>query len=122
MERMTPTSVTQYYALSAIVLSIMIGTSLLSVHRHQTERLPRKYVLKFIDMLRSAARSSISSAQNNHPVQMFLDATEAQIKTDIAYAFLTDSQCRCMLGIDIAEMKMFVDGQHEKALEGMLIA
>ena len=122
MERMTSSSVTQYYTLAAIVLSVVIGTSMLSLHRHQNERLPRQFVLKYIDLLRSAARKSISSAQDSHPVQAYLDATEASIKTGIAYSFLTDSQCRCLLGIDVAEMKMFVDGQMEKALEALLVA
>ena len=122
MERMTSHSVTQHYTLAAIVLSVVIGTSMLSVHRHQNERLPRQFVLKYIDLLRSAARKSISSAQDGHPVQAYLDATEASIKTNIAYEFLTDSQCRCLLGIEISEMKMFVDGQQEKALEALLVA
>lgn len=114
MDRMNTRSAMSYWKLSAIVVAFVGVTSVLSVRAHECEKLPRKHVLKYTELLREAARASIRSSQDQHPLQKFIDSSKAMCAINVVSEFLTPYQVKHMLGVDIDEMIEFISKQHEE--------
>ena len=115
MDRMNPRSAMSYWKLSSIVLTFVGVTSYLSVRSHECNKLPRKHVLKYTELLREAARSSVQASQDQHPVQRFIDSSKAMCAINIVNDFLTPYQVKHILNVDIDEMTEFISKQHEDA-------
>lgn len=115
MDRMNDRSTMAYWKLSATVVLFVGITSYLSVRTHECSKLPRKHVLKYTELLREAARASIQSSQDQHPLQSFIDSSKAMCAINIVSEFLTPHQVKHMMNVDIDEMKEFISKQHEDA-------
>jgi hypothetical protein len=115
MDRMNDRSTMAYWKLSATVVLFIGATSYLSVRAHECSKLPRKHVLKYTELLREAARASIQSSQDSHPLQSFIDSSKAMCAINIVSEFLTSSQVKHLMNVDIDEMKEFISKQHEDA-------
>lgn len=119
---MNPRSAMSYWKLSAIVVAFVGITSILSVRAHECNKLPRKQVLKYTELLREAARASIQSSQDQHPVQKFIDSSKAICAINIVNEFLTPYQVKHLLNVDINEMSDFISKQHEDSTALLLKA
>lgn len=117
---MNERSAISYWKLSAIVVLFVGATSYLSVRAHECNKLPRKHVLKYTELLREAARASIQSSQDQHPLQKFIDSSKAMCAIGIVSEFLTPYQVKHILNIDIDEMSDFISKQHEEATSLLL--
>lgn len=115
MDRMNVRSAMSYWKLSAVVVAFVGATSYLSVRAHECNKLPRKHVLKYTELLREAARASIQASQDQHPLQKFIDSSKAMCAINIVSEFLTPYQVKHMLNVDIDEMVEFISKQHEDA-------
>ena len=115
MDRMNENSAMAYWKLSATIVVFIGVTSYLSVRAHECSKLPRKHVLKYTELLREAARSSIQSSQDQHPLQSFIDSSKAMCAVNIVNEFLTPHQVKHMMNIDLDEMREFISKQHEDA-------
>lgn len=115
MDRMNTRSAMSYWKLAAIVVAFVGITSVLSVRAHECDKLPRKHILKYTELLREAARASIQSSQDQHPLQKFIDSSKAMCAINIVSEFLTPYQVKHMLGVDIDEMSEFISKQHEES-------
>jgi hypothetical protein len=113
MDRMNMRSAMAYWKLSAVVVAFVGVTSYLSVRAHECDKLPRKQVLKYTELLREAARASIQSSQDQHPVQKFIDSSKAMCAINVVREFLTPYQAKHILNIDMDEMSEFISKQHE---------
>ena len=120
MDRMNARSAMSYWKLSAVLVAFVGATSYLSVRAHECNKLPRKHILKYTELLREAARASIQSSQDNHPLQKFIDSSKAMCAINIVSEFLTPYQVKYMLNVDIDEMKEFISKQHEDATSALL--
>jgi len=120
MDRMNQRSAMAYWKLSTIVVVFVGVTSYLSVRAHESSKLPREHILKYSELLREAARASIQSTQDQHPVQSFIDSSKAMCAVNIVSEFLTPHQVKHIMNIDIAEMKEFISKQHDDATSALL--
>ncbi len=112
---MNSRSASSYWRLSAIVVAFVGVTSVLSVRAHECNKLPRKHVLKYTELLREAARASVQSSQDQHPVQRFINSSRASCAISIVREFLTPYQVKHILNVDIDEMSEFISKQHEES-------
>jgi len=120
MDRMNQRSAMAYWKLSTIVIIFVGVTSYLSVRSHESSKLPREHILKYSELLREAARASIQSTQDQHPVQSFINSSKAMCAVSIVAEFLTSHQVKHLMNIDIAEMKEFISKQHDDATSALL--
>lgn len=120
MDRMNQRSATAYWKLSIIVIVFVGVTSYLSVRSHESSKLPREHILKYSELLREAARSSIQSTQDQHPVQSFINSSKAMCAVSIVSEFLTPHQVKHIMNVDIAEMKEFISKQHDDATSALI--
>lgn len=111
-----------YWKLSFIITVFIAVTSVLSVKSHECAKLPRKHILKYMDLLREAARSSVSASQSCHPVQAFIDSSRAVSAINVVNEFLSVEQVKHMMSIDLMEMKDYIEKQHDSALNALLEA
>lgn len=118
MDRMNHRSAMAYWKLSTIVVVFVGVTSYLSVRAHESSKLPRE--LKYSELLREAARASIQSTQDQHPVQSFIDSSKAMCAVNIVSEFLTSHQVKHIMNVDIAEMKEFISKQHDDATSALI--
>lgn len=122
MDRMKDSTAFSYWKLSVLISIFITATSLLSVKSHECAKLPRKHVLKYMDLLREAARSSVSASQSCHPVQAFIDSSRAVSAIKVVDEFLTQDQVKSMMSIDLMEMKAYIEKQHDSSLRALLEA
>ncbi len=109
-----------YWKLSAIVVVFVGVTSYLSLKSHESSKLPREHILKYSELLREAARASIQSTQDQHPVHKFINSSKAICAVNIVAEFLTPHQVKHMVNVDIAEMKEFISKQHDEATNALV--
>ncbi|CAN0333669.1 unnamed protein product [Discosporangium mesarthrocarpum] len=122
MERMNPRTTRATWKIAACIVALVVVASAASSRAHDNERLPRKHILKYVELLRSAAEHSIRASQDSHPVNAFIDPARATMAVDIVENFLTPDQARHLTNVDLADMKEFVDGLHEVATQALLKA
>ncbi|AAK14490.1 unnamed protein product [Ectocarpus sp. 4 AP-2014] len=122
MDRMNQRSAMAYWKLSTIVVVFVGVTSYLSVRAHESSKLPREHILKYSELLREAARASIQSTQDQHPVQSFIDSSKAMCAVNIVSEFLTPHQVKHIMNVDIGEMKEFISKQHDDATSALVQA
>ena len=120
MDRMNHRSAMAYWKLSTIVVVFVGVTSYLSLRAHESCKLPREHILKYTELLREAARASIQSTQDQHPVQSFINSSKAMCAVSIVSEFLTRDQVKHIMNVDIAEMRDFISKQHDDATSALI--
>ena len=115
MERMTNMAAMNYWKLGLVVVAFIGTTSYVSKRAHESNKLSRTHVLKYSELLREAARASVQSTQDQHPVQSFINSSKAMCAINIVNEFLSADQVKHLMNIDLEEMKSFISKQHDEA-------
>lgn len=122
MDRLHPKVSQSYWkAALAMVVFVMI-TSYISSRCFERQKLPRKHVLKMLELLRLSGEHSIRASQSTQPVTIFADTCEAKNSIDTVTNFLSNEQAKHLAGIDLGEMREFISQQHKNATEVLLKA
>lgn len=122
MDRLNPSVSYSYWKVAATILLFVVVTSTMSSRCFETHKLPRKHVLKLLDMLRLSGEHSIRASQNTQPVTIFSDTCMAKHTIDTVAQFLTNDQVKDLAGVDLLEMREFISQQHKNATEVLLKA
>ena len=122
MDRLNPQVSMSYWKISAGLILFIIITSTMSSKCYEGQKLPRKSVLKLLEMLRKAGEHSIRASQNSQPVTIFADTCIAKNYIDAVAELLTRDQVRDMANVDLLEMREFISQQHKNATETLLNA
>lgn len=120
MERLNPQTSVAYWKVSAALVAFVFVTSYLSIKCHEDDTLSRRHVIKYSDMLRSAAEHSIRASQDSQAVHAFMDCCNAKSAIDTVSEVLTPHQVQVISNIDVIEMQDFINRQHEAATQILL--
>jgi len=120
MERLSPRIVQAYWKVSAGIVAFVFLTSYISAKCHDDDTLPRKHIIRYTDMLRSAAEYSIRASQDSQAVHAFIDCCNAKTSIDTVSSVLSSQQVRSIANIDVLEMQEFIHKQHEAATQILL--
>lgn len=112
---MNDISAMNYWKLSLVVVVFVATTSYISQRAHASNKMSRAQIIKFSELLRESARSSVQSTQDQHPVQSFINSSKAMCGISIVDQFLSSDQVRHLMNVDLAEMKAFISKQHDEA-------
>ncbi len=120
MERLNPQTSVAYWKVSAALVAFVFVTSYLSIKCHEDDTLSRRHVIKYSDMLRTAAEYSIRASQDSQAVHAFMDCCNAKSAIDTVSEVLTPHQVQVISNIDVIEMQDFINRQHEAATQILL--
>lgn len=120
MERLNAQTVSAYWKVSAVIVAFVFITSYMSIKTHEDDTLSRRHILKYSEMLRYGAESSIRASQDSQAVHAFVDCCNAKTAIDTVSSVLTPQQIQVISNIDIVEMQDFVNRQHDAATQLLL--
>ena len=98
------------------------ATSSLSSKCYEDQSMPRKHVLKLIQMLRTAGEYSIRASQSTNAVTIYADTCSAKNAVHTVAELLTPQQVKALAGVNLCEIKEFISQQHQSATEVLLQA
>lgn len=122
LDQMNQRSAMAYWKLSTIVVVFVCVTSYLSLRARESSKLPREHYLKYSELFREAARASIQSTQDQHPVPRFIGSSKAMCAVNIVSEFLTPHEVKHIVNVDIAERKEIISKQHDDATSALVEA
>ncbi|CAM9709003.1 unnamed protein product [Ectocarpus sp. 6 AP-2014] len=122
MERLNPHLSLSYWKVGAAIVFFVAATSSLSSKCYENQTMPRKHVLKLVDMLRSAGEYSIRASQSTNAVAIYADTCSARNAVNTVADLLTPQQVKTLTGVNLCEIKEFISQQHQNATEVLLQA
>lgn len=122
MERLNPHLSFSYWKVAAGIVVFVAATSALSSRCYENQTMPRKHVLKLVDILRSAGEYSIRASQSTNAVTIYADTCAARNAVNTVADLLTQEQVQKLAGVNLSEMKEFISQQHKNATEMLLEA
>ena len=121
MERLNPHLSFSYWKVAAGIVVFVAATSALSSRCYENQTMPRKHVLKLVEILRSAGEEySIRASQSTNAVTIYADTCAARNAVSTVAELLTQEQVQKLAGVNLPEMKEFISLQHKKATEMLL--
>lgn len=114
--RLSSLACSSHQAFAGIVTAAYAALVLVSIMRHSERAHIHHLMLRGASLLRDAAKSSLKADEGDRPLDVFTDATKANIYVSAVDRIMSPAEVSNLTGISIDEMRAYTSSQVDDAM------